>query len=156
MNDEDEIRKLVDTWLTATKAGDSETVLGLMTEDAVFLVPGQEPFGKPAFAEASKAQSEASVEFDGKSEILEIKVLGDWAYTLTRLRVTATRRGTPPMVRSGHTLTILRKDAGIGKLPVMQTCLFQTTLPRAAPDNSFKLNLLDSGVRPQGKLNADR
>lgn len=116
MNDEDEIRKLVDTWLTATKAGDSETVLGLMTEDAVFLVPGQEPFGKPAFAEASKAQSEASVEFDGKSEILEIKVLEDWAYTLTRLRVTATRRGTPPMVRSGHTLTILRKDAGKWKI----------------------------------------
>lgn len=46
MNDEKEIRNLVDTWMTASKAGDSETVLGL------------------------------------------------------------------PMVRSGHTLAIFRKDAG--------------------------------------------
>lgn len=116
MNDEQEIRNLVETWMTATKAGDSGTVLGLMTEDVVFLVPGRAPFGKPAFAEASKAQSEASMAFDGQSEILEIKVLGDWAYTLTRLRVTATRPGQPPMTRSGHTLTILRKDAGKWKI----------------------------------------
>lgn len=112
MNDEREIRNLVDTWMTATKAGDSKTVLGLMTEDVVFLISGQEPFGKSAFAEASKAQSGASVEFDGKSEILEVKVLGDWAYTITKLRVAASQPGKETMVRSGHTLTILRKDAG--------------------------------------------
>lgn len=112
MDDEREIRNLVDTWMTATKAGDAKTVLGLMTDDVVFLVSGQAPFGKSAFAEASEAQSGAPVTFDGKSEILEIKVLGDWAYTLTKLRVSATQAGKKPMVRSGHTLTILRKDAG--------------------------------------------
>jgi uncharacterized protein (TIGR02246 family) len=116
VNDEKEIRNLVDTWMTATKAGDSKTVLGLMTDDVVFLVSGQEPFGKSAFAEASEAQSGASVEFDGKSEILEVKVLGDWAYTLTKLRVTATQLGKEPMIRSGHTLTILRKDVGKWKI----------------------------------------
>ncbi len=102
--------------MTATKAGDSETVLGLMTDDVVFLVSGQEPFGKSAFAEASEAQSNASLEFDGESEILEIKVLGHWAYTLTKLRVAATQLGKEPVVRSGHTLTILRKDAGKWKI----------------------------------------
>ncbi|MFC3130176.1 SgcJ/EcaC family oxidoreductase [Coralloluteibacterium stylophorae] len=106
------MRNLVETWMTATKAGDSKAVLELMTEDVVFLVSGQEPFGKSAFAEASKAQSGASVEFDGESEILEVKVLGDWAYTLTKLRVTSTQPGKKPMVRSGHTLTVLRKNAG--------------------------------------------
>lgn len=117
MNDEKEIRNLVHTWMAATKAGDSETVFGLMTDDVVFLVPGQEPFGKPAFAKASDAQAEASVEFDGDSEILEVKVLGDWAYMLTKLKVVATQPGKEqPMVRSGHTLTILRKDAGKWKI----------------------------------------
>ncbi|MDH5822073.1 SgcJ/EcaC family oxidoreductase [Luteimonas sp. RD2P54] len=116
MNDEKEIRNLVDTWMTATKAGDSETVLGLMTDDVVFLVAGQEPFGKSAFAEASEAQSNASVEFDGESEVIEVKVQGDWAYAVTKLRVTATQLGKEPMVRSGHTLTILQKDAGKWKI----------------------------------------
>lgn len=67
-------------------------------------------------SEASEAQSGASVEFDGKSEILEVKVLGGWAYILTKLGVAATQPGNEPTVRSGHTLTILRKDAGNWKI----------------------------------------
>ena len=50
-SDEQEIRHLVTTWMTATKAGDIETVLSLMAEDVVFLLPGQPPMtGKSAFA----------------------------------------------------------------------------------------------------------
>jgi uncharacterized protein (TIGR02246 family) len=116
VNDEEEIRNLLDTWMTATKAGDSETVLGLMTDDVVFLVSGQEPFGKTTFAKASDAQSDASVAFDGMSEIMELKILGDWAYMLTKLRVSASQPGKAPMMRSGHTLTILRKDDGKWKI----------------------------------------
>lgn len=116
-NDEQEIRDLVATWMAATKAGDAQAVLDLMTDDAVFLVAGQPPFGKAKFAEAAAAQAGAAVTFDGKSEILEIEVLGDWAYMLSRLTVTA----TPPdagkaMVRSGHTLSILRKQGGKWRL----------------------------------------
>ena len=117
MSDEKEIRNLVHTWLAATKAGDSATVLGLMTDDVVFLVPGQEPFGKSAFEKASEAQTDSSVEFDGHSEILEVKVSGDWAYMLTKLKVVATLPGKEqPTVRAGHTLTILRKDSGKWKV----------------------------------------
>ena len=113
MSDEKEIRNLVQTWMAATKAGDSATVLGLMTDDVVFLVPGQEPFGKSVFERASETQAESPVEFDGQSEILEIKVLGDWAYMLTRLKVVATLPDMEqPMVRAGHTLTLLRKESG--------------------------------------------
>lgn len=46
LNDEQAIRDLVKKWMVATQAGDIETVLSLMTEDVVFLVPGQQPFGK--------------------------------------------------------------------------------------------------------------
>jgi uncharacterized protein (TIGR02246 family) len=115
--DEKAIRELVATWMAATKAGDSATVLDLMTDDAVFLVPGRPPFGKSAFAEAAKAQTAASVEFDGESEIQEIRLLGDWAFMINRLKVTVTQPGNDqPVVRAGYTLTILRKEAGQWRL----------------------------------------
>ena len=111
-DDEKEIRSLIDTWLAATKAGDTETVLGLMTEDVVFLVPGQTPFGKEEFRKASESQKSSSMRFEGSSDILELKILGDWAYMVTKLSVTASQPDQTPVTRSGHTLTILRKEDG--------------------------------------------
>ena len=49
-DDERAIRNVVDTWITASKTGDVATVLSLITDDAVFMTPGQPPFGKEAFA----------------------------------------------------------------------------------------------------------
>jgi uncharacterized protein (TIGR02246 family) len=109
-SDEQAIRDLITRWFNATRAGDVDTVLNSMTEDVVFMVPGQEPFGKEAFAAASKGMQGAG--FEGKSEIVELKVLGDWAWMRTRLRVEITPPGGSTMVRSGYTLTILRKDFG--------------------------------------------
>src|SRR5215831_21272836 len=112
--DEDEIRELVATWMAATKAGDIETVLSLMADDIVFLVPGQLPMGKATFAAAAKAQSgQDAPKFDGTSEIQEIKVLGDWAFMWTKLTVVVTPPGgAQSMTREGHTLSILRKQSG--------------------------------------------
>ena len=108
--DEDEkaIRELVGTWLEASKAGDTGAVLGLMSDDAVFMVPGQEPFGKEAFAAASKGMG--GVRLEGTSEIVELRVLGDWAYLRSRIRMSMTPPGGTPIRRSGYTLTILRKE----------------------------------------------
>ena len=113
-DDEKAIRALVDTWMRATKSGDAETVLGLMTDDVVFMVPGQEPFGKEAFAAASKGMKD--MQFAGRSEIREIKVLGDWAYLRNHLDVSMTPPGGTPMRRTGYTLTILRKEQGRWRL----------------------------------------
>jgi uncharacterized protein (TIGR02246 family) len=107
-DDERAIRDLVQTWLAATKAGDSATVLSLMADDMVFMVPGQKPFGKEAFAAASKSMQ--GVAFEGTSDVLEVKVLGDWAYMRTHLEVTMTPPGGQPVRRSGSTLSILRKE----------------------------------------------
>lgn len=108
-DDEQAIRHLVETWMTATKAGDTETVLGLMADDAVFIVPGHEPFGKQAFKAASEGQKDARL--DGKNDIREIKVLGDWAYMRNYIDMTMMLPGGQIMRRSGYTLTILRKTA---------------------------------------------
>lgn len=117
MRDEDAIRQLVERWMEATRRGDGAAVLALMTDDAVFLVPGQPPFGKDAFAAAAQAQSAEGLRFDGHSEIEELQVLGDWAFMRTRLRVTARPPdGGEAITRAGSTLTILRKEDGRWRL----------------------------------------
>ena len=114
-SDEQEIRQLVATWIAATKAGDIETVLTLMAEDVVFLLPGRPPMiGKSAFAAAARIQSgQERPQFDDTSQIQEIKVLGEWAFMWTKLSVVVTPSGgTPPIARAGHTLSILNKQNG--------------------------------------------
>ena len=113
-SDEQEIRQLISTWMEATKAGDVETVLSLMSDDVVFLVPGQPPMGKTGFAEAARAQvGQEAPRFDGTSEIQEIQVVGDWAWMWTRLTVVVTPPGgAPTMKRAGYTLSVLRKQDG--------------------------------------------
>src|SRR4051812_19400150 len=102
-SDEQAIRALVATWINATKIGDTDAVLSLMADDVVFLVTGQPPMiGKAAFAAAMRAQSgQGRPQFDGKSEIQEIQVLGDWAYMWTKLTVVFTPPGgTLPITRA--------------------------------------------------------
>jgi len=112
-NDEQQIRDLVATWMSATRDGDLDTVLSLMTDDVVFLVAGQPPFGKQKFAEALRAPVGAKLpKIDGRNDIQEIRVFGDWAYMWTRLSVEMTPPGGAPMKRAGHTLSVLRKTGG--------------------------------------------
>ena len=106
--DERAIRDLVAIWLSASQAGDTQTVLSLMADDALFMVPGREPFDKEAFAIAS--QGMAGVRMEATGEIRELKVLGDWAYMRSYIQVTMTPPEGEPVRRAGHTLTILRKE----------------------------------------------
>jgi uncharacterized protein (TIGR02246 family) len=111
-NDEQEIRELVATWLSATKLGDIDKVLSLMSDDVVFLVCGQPPMrGKAAFAKSFSALSQVTI--DATSEIQEINVLGDWAYIYTHLSIVITpKNGGASMTRAGNTLSILQKQNG--------------------------------------------
>jgi uncharacterized protein (TIGR02246 family) len=114
LNDEQQIRELVVTWMSATKAGDTAKVMSLMTDDVVFLVAGQPPFGKERFAAAIKPPP-PGVQMpliEGRSEIQEIHVAGDVAYMWSRLSVDVTPPGGKPIKRAGHTLSVLRKTAG--------------------------------------------
>jgi len=107
-DDERTIRDLVETWMAATKRGDLATVLSLMTDDVVFMVPGHEPFGKEAFSALSDGMR--SIEIDGTSNVQELQIVGAWAYMRNHLRITATpASGGEPVRRSGYTLSIFRK-----------------------------------------------
>ena len=120
-NDEQMIRDLITRWMTASAKGDLQTVLTLMDEDVVFLVPGQPPMrGRDAFAASFLKMPLDQFRLEATSEIQEIQVNGDWAYCWTHLTVNMTPDVTSnpqpptsnpkvPPRRSGHTLSILRK-----------------------------------------------
>lgn len=109
-NDEQAIRDLVRAWMAASKTGDLTTVLSLMADDVVFMVPGKAPFGKEAFAASSKELKNTRIE--GTSDIQEINVLDDWAWMRSHLKVRITQPSGVTSIRSGYTLTILRKEPG--------------------------------------------
>lgn len=110
-DDKQKIRDLIATWMRATAAGDLPQVLKLMAEDVVFLLPGQPPLrGKDAFAAGFAAASQ-HVRVEGASDVQEIEIAGDWAYCWNHLtvKVTLLPAGSPKL-RTGYTLTILRKQ----------------------------------------------
>ena len=108
-NDEEAIRKLVDSWLAASQAGDLATVLTLMADDVIFMVPGKDPFGKDQFVTDNEKMKEVKIE--AESDIQEIRVLGDWAWMRSFLKLTFTRAGEEAKHVSGPILTILHKEA---------------------------------------------
>jgi len=107
-DDERAIREVMARWMAASSAGDVPTVLGLMADDVVFLVPGQAPFGKAEFAAASRAMRD--VRLEGSNEIQELKVLGDWAFCVSRVEVSVTPPDGAAFRRAGHTLTLFRRE----------------------------------------------
>jgi uncharacterized protein (TIGR02246 family) len=105
--DERAIRELVGSWFEASMASDTDTLLGLMTDDVIFMTPGQEPFGKEAFASSAAKMKDAKL--DGRYEIQEVQVLGDWAYLRNHIELSMSPPGGERVRRAGYTLTIFRK-----------------------------------------------
>ena len=131
-NDEREIRELVATWLAASKAGDVDTVLGLMTDDVVFLVPGRAPMHKQEFAALSRVPAGSALpQIDGRSEIQEIQIEGDLAFTWTRLSMVVTPTGGQPVERAGHTLSVLKRIRGKWLLARDANLLVTVSRPQA-------------------------
>jgi len=109
--DEQSIRDLVNTWHTATAAGDVEAVLKLMAEDVVFLVAGQPPMkGRSTFEKGLRGLLQTHL-IESTSEIQEVEVSGTLAYCWSVLTVQiAPRAGGKPVVRTGSAVSILRKQ----------------------------------------------
>lgn len=108
LNDERAIRDVISAWLDASQAGDTDAVLKLMADDVLFMVPGQEPFGKAAFAKSATEMK--GLRMKAKSDIQEVVVAGDWAWCRTHLEVEMTAPDGAAARRAGYTLSILRKQ----------------------------------------------
>jgi uncharacterized protein (TIGR02246 family) len=115
MNEEAEkqkIREVIATWLRATADGDLQRVMGLMAEDVVFLVAGQPPMrGRQAYAAAAHPAL-AEFRIEGRPDILEIRIAGDYAFVWNHLSITMTpRKGGSPRKHAGHILSVFRREA---------------------------------------------
>jgi uncharacterized protein (TIGR02246 family) len=115
-DDEHAIREVIATWLRASAAGDTDTVLGLMADDVVFLVPGKPPFGKKEFAEGQRGWH-GRFRMQSESNVEEVRVAGDFACTRTHLAITMTPvSGGTKMRKRGWVLSVYQRRADGGWL----------------------------------------
>jgi uncharacterized protein (TIGR02246 family) len=115
MTDEQAIRDLIATWQEASRTGNLSKLLELMTEDVVFLTPGQAPMNKETFAKGFENILE-KMTIDSNGDVQEIVVTGNYAYNWSHLTVTMNLKNGSSVHRSGHTLTFFRKEQGLWKL----------------------------------------
>ena len=108
--DERAIRELHTAWIEAVNAGDLVRLLGLIADDVLFVGPGETPSGRESFSTRfTAAQQQAQIHCN--SELLEVTVAGDVAYTLSRDTVSVTARAGGPATRlAGYRSTIYRKQ----------------------------------------------
>jgi uncharacterized protein (TIGR02246 family) len=109
--DKQKIREVIATWMRASAEGDIDRVLSLMAEDVVFLLPGQPPMrGRDTFAAALRSVV-GQVRIEGKPDIQEIHVAGNFAFCWNELSMTVTPlAGGPAKRRAGPVLSIFRRE----------------------------------------------
>ena len=117
-SDERAIREVHSIWIDAVNAGDLVRLLALMADDVVFLNPGQAPVGRDDFS-ANFSAAHQQVRVCCSSELEEVVVVGEVAYTLSRDSLSVTPRaastrsgqaGGEGVQLAGHRITIYRKQ----------------------------------------------
>ena len=109
-SDERAIREVHATWIDAVNVGDLAQLLGLMTDDVVFLNPGRAPFGRDGFPAGFTAAHQQS-RIRCISELKEVVVAGDVAYTVCKDSLSVTpRAGGDAIALAGDRITIYRKQ----------------------------------------------
>ena len=110
--DESHVRETHTTWIDAVNAGDLARLLTLMTDDVVFLGPGQEPFGRDGFS-TNFSNAQRQILFDCVSELEEVVVAGEVAFARSRDALSVTPRAGGETTRfAGHRITVYRKHHG--------------------------------------------
>ncbi len=108
--DERAIREMHSAWIGAVNAGDLVCLLRLMADDVVFLNPGQAPVGRDGFSPGfSAAHRQARI--NCISELEDVVIVGEVAYTLSRDSLSVTPRAGGEVVQlAGYRITVYRKQ----------------------------------------------
>jgi len=110
MGPEQEIREVHSTWMDAVNAADLARLLTMMTDDVVLLNPGGEPLGRDGFS-AKFSGAHEQLRIHCTSELEEVVVVGDVAYTRCRDALSVSPRGGgETMQLAGYRLTVYRKQ----------------------------------------------
>jgi len=108
--DEQQIQRLVEEWRRRTAQGELDAVLGLMTEDAVFLRCGSPPMTTKEFA-AGFREWAGRARIESKYEVKDIRASGDVAYLWSYISIVMTSKETGSSAkRAGHVLSVFRKS----------------------------------------------
>ena len=108
--DEQKIHEVHTTWIAAVNARDLARLLTLMTDDAVFLNPGQAPFGPAGFS-ANFSAAQNRVQIECTSDLEEVVVVGDVAYTRGKDALSVTpRAGGETRQLAGYRITVYRQQ----------------------------------------------
>ncbi len=103
-----EIRDVHTKWINAVNAGDLESLLAMITDDVVFLNPGQPPFGREGFS-ANFRRAHKEIQLLCTSELEEVVVVGDVAYTRSRDTLSVTARSSAKAAQlAGYRMTVYR------------------------------------------------
>ena len=109
MNDEQAIRSWLDAWLRASAAGDYKSMLSMLADDMVFLVPGAPPFGKKEFQAAWEGPMKGA-RVECEAELEECIVSHDVACTRTKLAVKIAKPDGNVSRAKGYTLSFFRRQ----------------------------------------------
>jgi uncharacterized protein (TIGR02246 family) len=109
-SDDQAIRELHSAWIDADNTGELARLLRSMTDGVIFLAPGATPSGRDAFSSRlSAARQQARIHC--RSELQDLVVVGEVAYTLSHDTVSVTpRAGGEEMRFAGYRSTIYRKQ----------------------------------------------
>jgi uncharacterized protein (TIGR02246 family) len=146
--DERRIRELHAAWIAAVNDGDLDCLLASMTEDAVFLNPGQAPLRRDGLA-ANFAEAHRQWSIRCRSDLVEVVVGGALAFARSRDALTVCSRSDGQTAHlAGNRLTVYRRQPdGCWRLARDA----HTLSPSAAPDSRDADGVPDDGGRPAGK-----
>lgn len=108
--DDSALRTLHAVWIEAVNAGDLPRLLSWISDDVVFLNPGQPPFGRDAFS-SHFTRAHQQFRICCTSVLEEIVVAGTVAYARSRDTLSVIpRTGGATTQLAGHRLTLYRQQ----------------------------------------------
>lgn len=108
--DEQAIREVHSTWIGAVNSGDLGRLLDMVTDDVVFLNPGEECVGQDGFSTKFSAAHQ-QLRICCVSELMEVVIAGEVAYTRSRDSLTVSpRAGGEESRLVGYRMTVYRKQ----------------------------------------------
>jgi uncharacterized protein (TIGR02246 family) len=109
-SDEQAIREAHSAWIDAVNSGDLARLLVMITDDVVFLNPGEDRVGRDGFSTKFSA-AHKRLRICCVSELTEVVVFGEVAYTLSRDSLSVSPRvGGEETGLAGDRMTIYRKQ----------------------------------------------
>jgi uncharacterized protein (TIGR02246 family) len=108
--DEQQIRQVMDEWRRLTAEGNLDGLLSLLSDDVVFLTPGNPPITKNDFAAGFQKVS-AKARIEATQDVKEIRTSGDIATAWSHLTVVLTPKdGGKTSEASGYVLTVFHRS----------------------------------------------